>query len=254
MIYYFSGTGNSLYAANIVGEALGEKILNIADYGNNKLNHINIDKDEIIGFVFPVYYYSIPTLVEEFLNNIEIDKNEDTKVFVLVTCGATTGDSTKKAQDILKEKGLETDFTFAVEMPDNYVLMYDVQDKVKQEKTLKNSEESLKKIIELIQSDKKGNYNKIKGPMSGIMTFLAGALYRNGRKTSKFYAIDDCTSCNLCQEICPVDAIKMENGKPIWIKNQCVHCLACIHRCPVQAIQYGKKTKKRGRYVNPLSG
>jgi len=33
--------------------------------------------------------------------------------------------------------------------------------------------------------------------------------------------------------------------------NTTVNCCACIHLCPVEAIQYGHKTKNRGRYRHP---
>ncbi|WP_422487249.1 EFR1 family ferrodoxin [Gudongella sp. DL1XJH-153] len=254
MIFYFTGTGNSLYAANTLGEALGEEVHNLAENLKRDELKLTVGEGEILGLVFPVYYYSLPTVVEEFLEKIAIIMEKGSRCFILATCGATTGDATKTARDILNKKGVSTDFVFSVEMPDNYILLYDVQDKGKQEKMLINSKDSLKRIIEIIKEDKKGDYNKIKGPMPGIMSLMAGAIYRRDRKTSKFNVSDRCTNCNLCQEICPVDAIEMKEGKPIWIKDKCVHCLACIHRCPVGAIQYGKKTESRGRYINPLSG
>ncbi|MGM0396743.1 MAG: EFR1 family ferrodoxin [Bacillota bacterium] len=254
MIFYFTGTGNSLYAAKTIGEALGENIHNIANYLDNNPGDIIVGDGEILGFVFPVYYYSIPTVVEEFMESISIHMEMGARSFILATCGTTTGDSTKIARDILLKKGVETDFVFALEMPDNYVLMYDMQDKEKQDRMIENSKVSLGKMIQTIKADKRGDYNEIKGPMPGMMTMLAGVIYKKGRKTGKFYVTDECTGCNLCEEICPVNAIKMKNGRPVWVKEQCVHCLACIHRCPVQAIQYGKRTEKRGRYINPLSG
>jgi MinD superfamily P-loop ATPase len=42
----------------------------------------------------------------------------------------------------------------------------------------------------------------------------------------------------------------MVEEKPVW-KHHCELCCACIHFCPVEAIQYGPKTKKRGRYCHP---
>ncbi len=254
MIFYFTGTGNSLYAANTLGNALGEEVKSIPDYINSNNGKVNIGKGELLGLVFPVYYYSLPTLVQDFLEKLEIKMEEGARCFILATCGATTGDSTKTAKDILKRKGIGTDFVFAMEMPDNYILLYDVQNREKQERMLTSSRDSLEGMVQLMEEDKRGDYNEIKGPMPGMMTMLAGALYRRGRGTRKFHVTDSCTSCNLCEEICPVNAIEMREGKPVWVKERCVHCLACIHRCPVSAIQYGGRTSSRGRYVNPLSG
>jgi ferredoxin len=254
MIFYFTGTGNSLYAANTLGSGLGEEVMGITEFMEKDIRQITIGKGEILGLVFPVYYYSLPTLVQDFLEKVEIRVEEGGRCFVLATCGATTGDSTKIAKDLIQSKGVGVDFVFSVEMPDNYILLYDVQKSEKQDKMLTNSKESLKWMLNLIKEDKKGDYNRIKGPMPGIMTMLAGSLYRKGRNTKKFHATDACTSCDLCEKNCPVDAIEMMEGKPVWVKDRCVHCLACIHRCPVRAIQYGSNTETRGRYVNPLSG
>ena len=44
--------------------------------------------------------------------------------------------------------------------------------------------------------------------------------------------------------------IEKVDGKPVW-KHHCELCCACIHLCPVEAIQYGHKTKTRGRYHHP---
>ena len=55
----------------------------------------------------------------------------------------------------------------------------------------------------------------------------------------------------LCQKICPAQAIRLENRKPVWVKEKCILCLGCLHRCPRFAIQYGKHTQAHGQYVNP---
>ena len=47
--------------------------------------------------------------------------------------------------------------------------------------------------------------------------------------------IETCTGCEACVSVCPVDAIKIENGKAI-IGEECVDCGACIAQCPVEAI------------------
>ena len=46
---------------------------------------------------------------------------------------------------------------------------------------------------------------------------------------------DKCTGCGACVEICPVNAIKIENEKAV-IGEECIDCGACISQCPVEAI------------------
>ena len=70
--------------------------------------------------------------------------------------------------------------------------------------------------------------------------------------TRKFRAEATCIHCGKCAANCPSGAISMVDGRPVWTKSKCLKCCACINRCPVSAIQYGRKTVKRGRYVNPV--
>ena len=56
-----------------------------------------------------------------------------------------------------------------------------------------------------------------------------------------------CIGCGKCVELCPLNNIHLENGKPVWGKN-CTHCMACICYCPKEAIEYGKKSKGKPRY------
>lgn len=53
------------------------------------------------------------------------------------------------------------------------------------------------------------------------------------------------------REKCPVQAIEMKAGRPVWVKEKCVMCLGCLHRCPRFAIQYENRTQKHGQYTNP---
>ena len=44
-----------------------------------------------------------------------------------------------------------------------------------------------------------------------------------------------CTGCNICVDMCPVGAIKIENGKAV-VSEQCVECGACVGQCPNEEI------------------
>jgi ferredoxin len=75
--------------------------------------------------------------------------------------------------------------------------------------------------------------------------------YERVRRTGYFAVTDACVGCGLCARNCPVSAIEIRDGRPVWVKEQCVMCLACLHRCPKFAIRRGKKTAGHGQYVHP---
>ncbi len=46
---------------------------------------------------------------------------------------------------------------------------------------------------------------------------------------------EKCTGCGACVEVCPVQAIKIQNGKAV-VDDRCIECGVCIPRCPENAI------------------
>lgn len=45
------------------------------------------------------------------------------------------------------------------------------------------------------------------------------------------------STCTACIDSCPVDAIKLENGKPVIDIENCTECGDCVASCPVQAVE-----------------
>ncbi|HDP96347.1 MAG TPA: 4Fe-4S dicluster domain-containing protein [Euryarchaeota archaeon] len=46
---------------------------------------------------------------------------------------------------------------------------------------------------------------------------------------------DECVGCGACQEVCPENAISM-NDVAVVDKEKCVDCGACVDECPSEAI------------------
>ena len=69
MIFYFSGTGNSLYAAQKLHEAEKGELIDMAGALNEKRFEYELSEGEKVGIVFPVYFYGLPTIVAEFMDN-----------------------------------------------------------------------------------------------------------------------------------------------------------------------------------------
>ncbi len=48
--------------------------------------------------------------------------------------------------------------------------------------------------------------------------------------------LEKCTGCESCVGECPVEAIKMADGKAVISESDCVDCGACVGACPCEAI------------------
>jgi ferredoxin len=237
-IYWFSGTGNSLYAAKRLSEELG----------NTQLAQITDDPPPTavggtgrkVGFVFPSYFCNLPRAVHAFVEKLEIKPG--TYIFAIVTMGAFGQGSVAAMSKVLKAKGLRLNYGRGVHMPANNVLLYNPADPGKSGKTLEKTDAALRQFAAEI----KARIQKVKSH-----PFILRTHFKNIETLDTgFTAGDSCTGCGLCEKICPVRNIRIESGKPQWL-HRCELCVACICWCPARAIENGGKTKSRRRYRNP---
>ena len=113
MIYYFSGTGNSRYAAEKLARLTGDTCVSIASIFNGTAKSVEGKKD-VTGFVFPVYYSGLPEMVKRFAAHPQIRQTLGSYVFCVITCGAETA-----AADEMLERALgrNVDLSVSLRMP-----------------------------------------------------------------------------------------------------------------------------------------
>ncbi len=245
IIYYFSATGNSLAVAKKLQEQLEEcEIIPIASMLNQEKVTPNRDT---VGFVFPLYYLGIPLIVKDFLEKLSLDGVG--YIFAVVTRGNNlAGGAIPLLNKILKRKKHCLDAGFYITMPENYIPMLNVPNKIEIERQLKACEVKIPQIAKRIMA--KNTFKE-----TALWSFFRPVMYNRwaaGVKSSDrhFWVEDSCINCGVCAEVCPVNNIKMSITKPEWL-HHCEECLACLHHCPKQAIQSGKGTKKKPRYRHP---
>lgn len=253
IVYYFSGTGNSLAVAKGISRDIGE--CELVPIGSTTATlGVIVPAADRVGIVSPVYFVGLPSIVAEFSGRLDLSGVR--YVFGVMTMGGSGGGSALRQLDTILKEGPGTrglDSGFSVRMPGNYLLMYNSPEEQKRETMLKDAERCIKEIAEVV-----GEEAKREIPWSPLLSLVHRIMYprfiAGVHEADRSFSVDDrCTSCGTCAEVCPVANIRMEGGRPTWL-HHCEQCLACIHLCPTEAIQSGKKTEGRTRYRHPSIG
>jgi ferredoxin/flavodoxin len=246
MIIYFTGTGNSRYIAKNIARILDDDIVCINDLmKENKKGDFKTEKEYVI--VTPDYMSRMPIPVEKYLYECHFQAGKD--VYFVLNGGAAAGKADKYTKKLADAHGLNYKGTTAIRMPANYVVMYDVTPK---QEARAAAEKALPVIEKVARDIQEGKPLSIGADMSGHKSFSAIAPLFNATTVSakKFMVNNDCIGCGTCERLCPLNNIRITNGKPVWGKN-CMNCMACISACPKKAINYGNKTVNRQRYYLP---
>ena len=250
MIYYFTGTGNSLAVARDICERLDDcRVVPIVSL-NDEPGPIR-PAAERVGIVYPVYFSGVPSIVVEIA--ARLDLGEARYVFAVSTMGGSGAAPSLRQLDQLLEEGpggRGLDAGFAVRMPGNYILLYDRAGDRALEKTLAGARRRVAAIAEAVG---RGERTMPRFSPAGSVfhrlyypRFIAGV-----HEADKKFTVDDgCTACGTCVAVCPVGNVRLEDGRPRWL-HACEQCMACIQHCPTEAIQAGPKTAPRRRYRHP---
>jgi ferredoxin len=241
IVFYFSGTGNSLRAAKTISRELEN-----CDIVSMAKQFSLTKRYDSIGFVYPTYYWGLPKKVIEFIETMNFDNNKDTYYYSIATYGGLAGNSVYQMYELLFNwHGIKLNYGQKLQMFANYVVAYDMSEKI--DRITKKSNKKLVPIIDSIKMRKNNNINKL----TKIFESMNKKFVEKVPSMDKDFTVNNnCIGCGICKKVCPVKNIEMVNNKPQY-KHHCEQCVACIQFCPKKAINYKNITQNRRRYTNP---
>lgn len=280
-IYYFSGTGNSLFIAKRLASELENRgwhtprlLPMVAYLASDRPGPLRSSADRI-GFVFPIHALTIPMAVNIFLKNFH--PKPEAYTFAVATRHGTKFYGFSKIHRRLKRRGSGLMASAIVSMGNNEArqqVYARPSDHELAELELRAISQ-LQRATDMFAEEKTGALEDggdfIDFPFSPLVNKLMTSIILGAMNLSEliggpqyFYVDEKCIGCGVCQRVCLSGKITLAGAgaqaKPRWEKNiMCYMCYACLNFCPTQAIQIAdipgvpSLTATNDRYPHPYA-
>ncbi len=243
MLFYFTATGNSLYAA----KQFDTELISIPQELKKPDRQYKADS---IGIVCPLYELDMPQVIKDFIKNSEFETDY---FYIVITYGCHHGGVAERVQTYLESIGKRADYINTVIMLDNALPVFDMEEQRKLD-----PEKRVDEHLAAIKADIDSRKREIQFASQGEKDFYQGfvnMIKENGPMlTLPLYRVtEDCVGCGICSQVCPMGCVSVKNGRAEHEYTNCVSCMACIHACPQKAIRFAtfKEVNPEHRYRNP---
>lgn len=267
-IYFFSGSGNSLYLAKELKRRLSDSSL-IPVSGAIKHGKYESSADTV-AFVFPLHALSLPIAMRVLLRRLKLKKGAYT--FAVCGRGGTRCFAFDAINSFLGRRNKRLDASFIINMFNNDPKFEEYENPSPAEiENLKIDVQSKMDCIAAKVLSKETFHEEdndyIDFPFNKFANFLLERLVLFGLRFSEFtktnnyfYSNEDCIGCGICAQVCQSEKIVMQNSKPFWKNDKtCYMCYSCLNYCPQSSVQIKSKiymksyTQRHPRYIHPFA-
>ena len=242
-ICYFSGTGNTLWSAQKIANSI-DGDCTLVNIGKEIFkNEINLEADAVI-LVFPAYAYGAPVIIRRFAKKAII---KAAYLALFVTYGTSPGGALAEIGRILSKRKIKVSWFGRLPSVENYIALFGPQSEKTITRRLDMQTKTTDAAIRVIKERQTNSINMIR-PFSAFVSLLFSLGVKIFYK--RYKVSDECNGCGICEKVCPVSAVTMRDGKPVF-SGKCEHCQGCINWCPQRAIHFGKVGSQTPRYHHP---
>lgn len=240
-VYYFSGTGNTFWSARFIAQGLGASLYPIDSLAKDESSLVSADA---VVFLAPAYAYGLPRMVRRVIEKAALQTDYAAG---LVTFGSSPGGALAEFAALFRRKGVSRFYVRGIGAVENYIPIFGaprahhISRRLARHKT--ETKAALEAILERTKNDICGFY-----PFSRFIR----ALFDKGLPhfSSAYNVRKECNGCGICAKLCPADAIRIENARPVF-SSLCEHCQACMNWCPRKSITYLRLRAGTRRYQHP---
>ena len=234
IIFYFTGTGNSLYIARQLAKENTE-LLSIPQMV--KQGKYEFEADEI-GIVYPIYGHMPPNMVRRFIQKANLKADY---LFAVLTYGNRKCNAVEIWDEVSRQAGKRFDYIGTIIMVDNWLPNFDMNEQMLIDKHIP---ENLARISADIAAHSRGHEAVTEEERQQHQGFLdrtgidpeAGFMVKS---QDYFPVTDACIGCGACVSVCPRGNYRM-SPQGVATEGSCEFCFACIQNCPQKAIQFRK--------------
>jgi len=248
-MFYFSGTGNARNVAHWMAEAWRERgrEAEVVDLARAPREDLRVGPDDEVGLASPTHGSNFPPITLAFLfafpratgRNRAFILNTRAGVRLLGLClPGLSGIAQLLAALVLSLKGYRVVGMRPIDLPSNWISIHPGL-----------REENVRIIYQRCRAITRRSAGRLLDgrrdlralwdlPQDLLIAPIAIGYYLAGRFVfaKSFVASAACDGCQACVLQCPLQAVRMVDGRPFW-SWRCESCMRCMNRCPRRAIE-----------------